>query len=122
VPTFIRQALEGQPLTVFGEGTQTRSFCYVSDLVEGLTRLMESDLTEPCNLGNPVERTMLELGEHINRVTANAAGMVHRPLPTDDPCRRRPDITRARASFGWTPKVAFEDGLARTIEWFRESE
>jgi len=122
VPTFIRQALKGEPLTVFGEGTQTRSFCFVSDLVEGLLRLMESELGEPCNLGNPVERTMLELAAHINRVTDNPAGLVHRPLPTDDPTRRRPDISRAIEHFGWTPKVAFEDGLSRTIDWFRESD
>jgi len=120
VPTFIRQALAGQPLTVFGDGTQTRSFCYVSDLVEGLIRLMESDLTEPCNLGNPVERTMLELAEHINRVTENGAGLTYRPLPTDDPTRRQPNIGRAQERLGWTPKVSFEEGLSQTIAWFRD--
>jgi dTDP-glucose 4,6-dehydratase len=119
VPPFIRQALVGEPLTVFGDGQQTRSFCYVSDLVDGLIRLMESDLSEPCNLGNPVERTMLELGEYINRVTSNPGGMVHRPLPTDDPTRRRPDIGRAQSALGWAPQVAFEDGMKRTIEWFQ---
>jgi dTDP-glucose 4,6-dehydratase len=118
VPTFIRQALAGQPLTVFGDGKQTRSFCFVSDLVEGLIRLMESELAEPCNLGNPVERTMLELASHINRVTDNSAGLVFGPLPTDDPTRRQPDIGRAREALGWTPKVAFEDGLDQTIRWF----
>ena len=118
VPTFIRQALAGQPLTVFGDGKQTRSFCFVSDLVEGLIRLMESELAEPCNLGNPVERTMLELASHINRVTDNSAGLVFGPLPTDGPTRRQPDIGRAREALGWTPKVAFEDGLDQTIRWF----
>ena len=119
IPAFVSQALQGKPLTVFGEGTQTRSFCFVSDLIEGFVRLMESDLTEPCNIGNPNERTMLELAAHINRVTGNTAGIVHRPLPKDDPTRRRPDITRARSELGWEPQVSFEDGLERTIEWFR---
>jgi dTDP-glucose 4,6-dehydratase len=86
--------------------------------VEGLIRLMESELAEPCNLGNPVERTMLELASHINRVTDNSAGLVFGPLPTDDPTRRQPDIGRAREALGWTPKVAFEDGLHQTIRWF----
>ena len=119
VPTFIRQALAGQPLTVFGDGTQTRSFCFVADLVAGLIRLMESPLVEPCNLGNPVERTMLDLAEHINRVTDNSAGIRFLPLPTDDPTRRRPDISRAREALGWAPKMAFEEGLDQTIDWFR---
>jgi dTDP-glucose 4,6-dehydratase len=121
VPTFIRQALAGQALTVFGDGKQTRSFCYVSDLVEGLIRLMESGLTEPCNLGNPVERTMLELADHINRVTDNPGGLTFRPLPTDDPTRRQPNIDRAAAHFGWAPKVSFETGLDQTIAWFRDN-
>jgi len=119
IPAFVSQALQGKPLTIFGEGTQTRSFCFVSDLIDGFIRLMESDLTEPCNIGNPNERTMLELADHINKVTGNSAGIVHRPLPTDDPTRRRPDITRASTELGWEPKVSFEDGLERTIEWFR---
>ncbi|MCB9794125.1 MAG: SDR family oxidoreductase [Alphaproteobacteria bacterium] len=120
IPAFGSQALRGEPLTVFGDGLQTRSFCYVSDLVDGLIRLMESDLREPCNLGNPVERTMLELAEIVNARTGNAAGIVHRPLPKDDPTRRRPDITRARTELGWEPKVEFADGLARTIDYFAE--
>jgi dTDP-glucose 4,6-dehydratase len=119
VPTFIKQALAGQPLTVFGDGTQTRSFCYVSDLVGGLVALMESDLEEPCNLGNPHELTMIELAEEINALTGNTAGVVHRPLPTDDPTRRRPDISRAAAVLGWSPAVAFSEGMAATVEWFR---
>ena len=118
VPTFIRQALRGEPLTIFGTGEQTRSFCFVSDLVDGLIRLMESDLVEPCNLGNPHELTMLELAEHINRATNNAGGIVHRPLPKDDPTRRRPDIQRATDHLGWAPEVPFADGIARTIAWF----
>jgi dTDP-glucose 4,6-dehydratase len=122
VPTFIHQALAGRPLTVFGDGQQTRSFCYVSDLVDGLIRLMESDLTEPCNVGNPHERTMIELAQHINRVTGNPAGLVHRPLPKDDPTRRRPDISRARARLGWEPAVDFEAGIERTIQWFRDAQ
>ena len=120
MPTFINQALNGQPLTVFGDGTQTRSFCYVSDLVDGIIRLMESDLTEPCNIGNPHELTMLQLAEYINHYTGNTAGIVHRPLPKDDPTRRRPDITRASSELGWGPKVEFADGVERTVQYFRD--
>jgi nucleoside-diphosphate-sugar epimerase len=109
----------GQPLTVFGDGKQTRSFCYVTDLVDGLIRLMESDFTDPCNLGNPNERDMLELAEQINKFTGNTAGIIHKPLPKDDPTRRKPDITRARTVLGWEPTVDFEEGIAKTIEWFR---
>ncbi len=119
IPAFCSQAIEGRPLTVFGDGLQTRSFCYVSDLVEGFLRLMESDLTEPCNLGNPHERNMLELAEYVNRYTDNAAGIVHKPLPPDDPRRRRPDISRARAELGWAPEVSFELGMERTVAYFR---
>ena len=118
IPAFVSQALNRQPLTVFGDGDQTRSFCFVDDLVEGFTRLMESELADPCNLGNPVERTILDLAERVNRLTNNPGGVVHRPLPVDDPTRRRPDIGRAQQALGWAPKVSFEDGLARTIEWF----
>lgn len=118
IPKFIARALAGQPLTVFGDGSQTRSFCYVTDLVDGIERLMESDLREPCNIGNPDERTMIELAEHINRFTGNPAGLVHRPLPKDDPTRRKPDIGRARAHLGWEPKVPFSEGVARTVAWF----
>ncbi|MCB9759394.1 MAG: SDR family oxidoreductase [Alphaproteobacteria bacterium] len=120
VPAFCSQAITGKPLTVFGDGLQTRSFCYVSDLVDGIIRLMESDLTEPCNLGNPSERTMLDLAQFINAHTGNAAGLTHRPLPKDDPTRRKPDISRARAHLGWAPQVEFEDGMGRTVAWFRE--
>ena len=122
VPTFVRQALAKQPLTIFGDGTQTRSFCYVSDLVEGFQALMESDLDQPCNLGNPHELTMLELAEHINRVTGNPAGTIFKPLPKDDPTRRRPNIERAQAHLGWAPKVPFADGIEETIRWFETIE
>ncbi len=119
MPAFVSQALRGEPLTVFGDGQQTRSFCYVSDLVAGINGLMESDLGEPCNVGNPHEMTMLQLAEHINHFTGNTAGIVFRPLPQDDPTRRRPDISRARATFGWEPKVGFEAGVGATVAHFR---
>jgi dTDP-glucose 4,6-dehydratase len=119
IPAFCGQALRGEPLTIFGDGQQTRSFCFVSDLVDGLVRLMESELAEPCNIGNPVERSMLELAEHINRFTGNQAGLIFEPLPPDDPTRRRPDISRAKAELGWEPRVDFEEGIARTVEYFR---
>ena len=118
IPNFVRQALSKEPLTVFGDGLQTRSFCFVDDLVDGLIRLMESDLQGPCNLGNPVEVTMLELAEHVNRVLDNGAGVVHLPLPKHDPTRRQPDISRARGELGWTPLTSFEEGFARTAAWF----
>lgn len=119
MPAFCSQALRGEPLTVFGDGLQTRSFCYVSDLVEGISRLMESGLGTPCNVGNPHEMTMLQLAEYINRFTGNTAGIVHRPLPKDDPTRRKPDITLARARLGWEPQVDFEEGVSRTVAYFR---
>jgi dTDP-glucose 4,6-dehydratase len=120
MPAFCSQALAGEPLTVFGEGRQTRSFCYVTDLVDGIVRLMESDLTEPCNVGNPHEMTMLELAEYINEFTGNKAGIVHRPLPPDDPTQRRPDITRAKTVLGWEPQVPFAEGVERTVAYFRD--
>ncbi|MBX3277573.1 MAG: SDR family oxidoreductase [Acidobacteria bacterium] len=120
VPTFINQALRGEPLTVFGEGAQTRSFQYVDDLVEGVRRLMESDCRVPVNIGNPVELTILEFARLILKLTGSASRIEYRPLPEDDPKTRRPDITRARDVLGWAPRVAVEDGLRRTIEWYRE--
>jgi dTDP-glucose 4,6-dehydratase len=120
MPAFCSQALAGEPLTVFGDGLQTRSFCYVSDLVDGIVRLMESDLVEPCNIGNPHEMTMLQLAEYINTYTGNTAGIVHKPLPTDDPTQRRPDISRARATLDWAPQVPFDEGVARTVAYFKE--
>ena len=121
IPAFATQALGGKPLTVFGDGQQTRSFCYVSDLIEGFIRLMNSDLTEPCNLGNPVERTVLDLAEAVHRIVGIEGALTHKPLPTDDPSRRRPDISRAQQNLGWAPKVSFEEGLQRTVDWFREN-
>jgi dTDP-glucose 4,6-dehydratase len=119
IPTFINQALEGKPLTIFGDGTQTRSFCYVDDLIEGFIRLMNSDLRKPCNVGNPHELTMNELAEEINKRTNNAGGVVNKPLPKDDPTRRRPDLTRANAELDWAPKVSFAEGIEETIAYFK---
>jgi len=119
VPTLIDQALGGRPLTVFGDGSQTRSFCYVSDLVDGLHRLMQSPDPEPVNLGNPDEITILEFAERIRRLTASSSPIEFRPLPQDDPRQRRPDITKARTLLGWEPQVKLEEGLQRTIEFFR---
>jgi len=120
VPNLVGQALRGQPLTVYGTGSQTRSFCYVSDLVDGIYRLLMSQEVEPVNIGNPHETTILEFAELINRLTGNEAGILFKPLPADDPRQRRPDITRARTILGWEPKVSLEDGLKRTIESFRQ--
>jgi len=120
IPAFISQALQGEPLTVFGEGNQTRSFCYVSDLVEGLYRLLTSDFNEPVNLGNPTEMTIRELAETIQRLAGAPVGIELKPLPVDDPKVRQPDITRARAILKWEPEVKLEDGLARTLEYFRK--
>jgi dTDP-glucose 4,6-dehydratase len=120
IPTFINQALEGKPLTIFGDGTQTRSFCYVDDLIEGFIRLMNSELEKPCNVGNPHELTMNELADEINNRTNNSGGVVNKPLPKDDPTRRRPDLTRANAELDWSPKVPFAQGIEETIAYFRE--
>jgi dTDP-glucose 4,6-dehydratase len=119
VPNFIGQALRKEPLTVYGDGSQTRSFCFVSDLVDGMVRLLLSTETDPVNVGNPAELTILAFAEIINRLTGNQAGIAFKPLPVDDPRVRKPDITRARAILGWEPQVAVEDGLKRTIEYFR---
>jgi len=120
VPNFIYQALHSQPLTVYGEGSQTRSFCYVSDLVEGVVRLLHSEEREPVNIGNPAEMTILQFAETINRLTANPAGMVRQPLPVDDPQQRRPDISKAqRVLGGWAPVTPLEQGLASTVADFR---
>lgn len=119
VPSLINQALAGEPLTVFGDGTQTRSFCYVSDLVDGIYRLFLSDQADPCNVGNPAEMTVMQFAETIRRLTGTSSTIVHKPLPVDDPKQRRPDITLARAKLGWEPKVGLEEGLAATIDYFR---
>ncbi len=120
VPAFITQALSSKPLTVFGDGSQTRSFCYVSDLVEGVYKLMLSSVNEPVNLGNPAEYTILEFAKKILKLTASSSKIIFKPLPVDDPKTRCPDITRARTLLKWQPKVAVDDGLKRTIEWFRK--
>lgn len=119
VPAFLDQALRGEPLTVFGDGSQTRSFCYVSDLVEGLVRLANSEERFPVNLGNPVELTILEFAERIQRLMGIKAPIVHQPLPSDDPKRRQPNIAKAKRVLGWEPKVNLEDGLRETVEYFR---
>jgi dTDP-glucose 4,6-dehydratase len=119
VPNFVGQALRGEPLTVYGDGSQTRSFCFVSDLVDGMVRLLLSSETDPVNVGNPVELTILAFAQIINRLTANQAGVAFKPLPVDDPRVRRPDITRARTILGLEPQVAIEEGLKQTIEYFR---
>ncbi len=120
VPAFISQALRGEPLTVFGDGHQTRSFCYVSDLIDGIYKLSVSDQSGPINVGNPTERTMLEFAEEILKATGSASPVVHVPLPTaDDPKQRRPDITKARTLLGWEPRVTLQDGLKETIAYFK---
>jgi dTDP-glucose 4,6-dehydratase len=120
VPAFISQALAGEPLTVFGDGSQTRSLCYIDDLVDGLERLLAADCHLPVNLGNPGELTVLELAETIRRLAGADSPVELRPLPLDDPRRRRPDITRAERLLGWSPRVPLEEGLARTVSWWQE--
>ncbi|MCZ6727302.1 MAG: SDR family oxidoreductase [Acidobacteria bacterium] len=120
VPAFIDQALRGEPLTVFGQGRQTRSFCYVSDLVDGIYRLLMSDEVEPVNVGNPTEMSVLEFAQKILELTGSPSEITHKPLPVDDPQVRQPDITRARTILGWTPQVEIEEGLRNTIAYFEE--
>jgi len=120
VPTFIRQALTGADITMFGDGSQTRSFGYITDLVDGIYRLMSSDLRDPVNIGNPREMPLLEMAEIILKVADSRSRIVHQPLPEDDPKVRQPDITVAREKLGWSPKVAVEEGIKRTVEWFRD--
>jgi dTDP-glucose 4,6-dehydratase len=119
IPNFIHQALEGAPMTVYGDGSQTRSFMYVSDLVDGIWRLMQSEIHDPVNLGNPQEMTLLELAKRIIRLAGSASPIVFQPLPVDDPKIRQPDISRARTLLDWEPSVDVDEGLRRTIEWFR---
>ena len=119
IPAFISQSLQGEPLSVFGDGSQTRSFCYISDLVEGLIRLVRSDFNEPVNLGNPTEMTILQLAEAIKTITGSAADIAYKPLPVDDPRVRQPDITRARTILNWEPSVSLDEGLSRTVDYFR---
>ena len=119
IPTFIRQALANEPLTVYGDGSQTRSFTYVDDLVDGIWRLMNAPVNDPVNLGNPREMTLLELADRVRVASGSRSEIVFKPLPVDDPRVRQPDIGRARDLLGWGPKVPVEEGLARTIEWYR---
>ena len=119
VPAFIGQALAGEPLTIFGNGSQTRSFCFVSDLIDGIFRLSQSDFHEPVNIGNPIEMTIKQFAEHILRITGSEHGIDYRPLPVDDPKVRQPDISRANKVLNWQPKVDFEIGIRETLEYFR---
>ena len=120
VSNFLAQALEGKPLTVYGEGCQTRSFCYVDDEVAGILALLDSSYVDPVNVGNTDEFTMLDLARHVIDVTGSGSEIVFEPLPEDDPRQRRPDITLARTVLGWEPKVPLREGLVRTAAWFRD--
>jgi dTDP-glucose 4,6-dehydratase len=119
VPALICQALAGEAMTVFGDGSQTRSFCYVSDLIEGIYRLLLSDVSEPVNIGNPAELSVLEFAKTIRRLTGTKSEIAFKPLPVDDPKVRQPDIGKAKEKLGWEPRVKLEDGLRKTIEYFR---
>jgi len=119
VPTFVGQALRGEDLTVFGDGSQTRSFCFVSDLVEGIARLAESNIHDPVNLGNPEEMSILQFAKLINDLVGGKGKIVHNPLPVDDPKVRKPDISRAKEKLGWQPQVPIKEGLERTIEYYK---
>jgi len=119
IPAFITQALAGAPVTVYGDGSQTRSFQYIDDLVEGIWRLMGSSVSDPVNIGNPHEMTLLDLAKRIIRLADSRSEIVFQPLPEDDPKVRQPDITRARTLLGWEPRVDIDEGLALTLEWFR---
>jgi len=119
IPAFISQALENKDITVFGSGKQTRSFCYVSDLIEGIFRLINSNYHYPVNIGNPDEMTILELAEKIKNFTNSKSNIVYHDLPVDDPLVRRPDITKAKTILGWEPKINFDEGIKKTIEWFK---
>ena len=119
VPAFVGQALEGRDFTLFGDGTQTRSFCYAEDLIDGFVRLALSDVTEPVNIGNPQEMTMLDFAAAVREATGSGGKLVFQPLPRDDPKQRRPDITRAKSLLGWEPRVTLQEGLEKTIAYFR---
>ncbi|HEX9243342.1 MAG TPA: UDP-glucuronic acid decarboxylase family protein [Anaeromyxobacter sp.] len=120
VPAFVAQALRGEPITMFGDGSQTRSFCYVDDNVEGIWRLLRSGYSDPVNIGNPQELSIRQFAEAVQRLVGSSVPVVSKPLPEDDPKVRRPDIARAKEVLGWEPKVGFDDGMRRTIAWFRE--
>ena len=119
VPAFMSQALQNEDVTVFGDGTQTRSFCYVSDLVDGIIRLMDADTNDPVNIGNPHEVTIEQIARTIIELVGSRSKIVYRPLPVDDPKQRRPDITRARTILKWEPKVGLEEGLMKTVDYFK---
>jgi len=119
LPAFMSQALRGEDITVFGDGSQTRSFCYVDDLIDGIWKLSESDEVYPTNIGNPTEMTIKEFAEKIVELTGSKSKITYHPLPQDDPKQRRPDITKAKAVLGWEPKVKLAEGLAKTLEYFR---
>ena len=120
IPTFIAQALQKEDVTIFGKGTQTRSFCYVTDLVDGILRLIESDIHQPVNIGNPTEMSIEEMARMIIDMTNSSSQIVFQPLPEDDPKIRKPDIARAQTKLGWSPKVSIEDGLTETIKFFKK--
>ena len=120
VPNFIYQSLHNQPLTVYGDGKQTRSFCYYSDLIEGITRLLFSKIPGPVNIGNPHEFTILEFARMVIRLSDTQSKIVFKPLPVDDPKQRRPDISLAKKELKWSPKVSLEEGLKETMEWFKK--
>ena len=120
VSNFIIQALKNEDITIYGDGTQTRSFCYIDDLVDGLVKMMNSDCTGPINLGNPAERTILNLAEMIIKLTDSKSKIIHMPLPADDPVQRQPDITLAKSVLKWVPKIGIEEGLIKTIQYFKE--
>lgn len=119
IPAFVPQALRNEPITVFGDGSQTRSFCYVDDLIDGIVRLLMSDYHEPVNIGNPSEMTIKELSESIVKVTGSRSETIYKELPIDDPKVRQPDITRAKSVLGWEPKISFQEGLEKTVGWFK---
>jgi dTDP-glucose 4,6-dehydratase len=120
IPNFTKQALTGQDLTVYGDGSQTRSFCYVDDMIDGLVALLESEVEEPVNIGNPDERTINELAEVVLEVTGSDSGITHKELPPQDPEVRRPDISKARSEVGWEPDVRLRDGLQRSVGYFKQ--
>ena len=120
VSNFILQALKGEDITVYGDGSQTRSFCYVDDLIDGIVKMMDSNLSEPVNLGNPTERTILDFAKLIIEFTETKSKIIYKPLPSDDPTKRRPDITLAQTKLNWTPKVDINEGLKKTVAYFKE--
>ena len=120
IPNFIAQALKNEPITIYGNGSQTRSFCYVSDLVDGILRLANSDQHDPVNIGNPFEMTLCELAEVVRKLTSSKSKLVYKPLPKDDPRQRQPDISRAKDKLRWQPRIGLEEGLAATIEYFKK--